>query len=203
MKLVKTVTVFSILLLLGLTLAIVASAQEPPDVQLVKIVSSRSELGTAGLSNSPPAGKKVLYMFTGVRHRGTSPKYSTVVHCTNYGTSTVNLTIELFNTLANFTLTTFPPLVVPANRTVTIDTTIGIPENIDAGSGRILGNDNPNTKVICMAQVVALNGSNIPIEVVKLTLYDDQGKCAGSNCITMDDDGGIFLPIILKNSLFF
>jgi hypothetical protein len=153
------ILVLALALTLGVVFAVV-SGQEPEDDQLAGGISIQEIIEPSGLAQAPPAGKKVLYMFTGVRHRDTSPKYSTVVHCTNHGASTVTLTIELFDSVGGFGLATFPPPSVAPNRTLTIDTTgAGLAQPIQFGSGRVLGNDSPNTKVICTAQVIDAESS--------------------------------------------
>ena len=77
-------------------------------------------------------------------------------------------------------------------------------EDIEYGSGRILTDDDPETKVICTVQVVALNSSDEPNAMTKLHLFDSEGNLIGPNPGPgpgpSPSSGGIFMPIIFKNS---
>jgi hypothetical protein len=139
-------------LLLGLRLVVVYS-QEPESEQLVEGISTQGEIGISGLADDPPAGKKVLYIFTGVHHRNASPEVVTTVHCTNYGVD-VNFRVEFFDhDVSNNYIPLFT--TIPSNHTMTISTSDFSPtEDIEYGSGRVLTDDDPETEIICTAQVI-------------------------------------------------
>jgi hypothetical protein len=203
MRIVRTVAGLGFLLLLGLILTTAASAQESKDESLVEAADAQSKIGISGLADDPPAGKKILYMFTGVHHRNASPEVVTTVHCTNYGAA-VDFRVEIFDhDVSNNYIPLFT--TIPSNHTVTISTADFFPtEDIEYGSGRILTDDGPETKVICTVQVTALNSSDEPNAMTKLHLFDSEGNLIGPNPGPgpgpSPSSGGIFMPIIFKNS---
>jgi hypothetical protein len=201
MRIVRIAADLGFLLLLGLILAVAVSAQESKDKLFVEETTAQGEIGISGLADDPPAGKKVLYMFTGVHHRNASPEVVTTVHCTNYGVD-ANFRVEFFDhDVSNNYIPLFT--TIPSNHTMTISTSDFSPtEDIEYGSGRVLTDDDPETKVICTVQVTVLNTSDEPNAMAKLHLFDSEG-----NLIDPDPDpgpspgsDGIFMPIIFKNS---
>jgi hypothetical protein len=151
-KQIVQIFALAVALLLGLML-VVAYSQEPESEQFVEGISAQGEIGISGLADDPPAGKKILYMFTGVHHRNASPAVVTTVHCTNYGTA-VEFRVEIFDhDVSNNYIPLFT--TIPSNHTVTISTSDFSPTvDIEYGSGRVLADDSPDTEIICTAQVI-------------------------------------------------
>jgi hypothetical protein len=196
----KLFTMLALALGLGfmLTLAIVyaqGADREPSE-------EGAGEIGGLGVADPPPAGYSVLYMFTGVANDATeNDQIATAVHCTNYGSSTVTVTVELFTSGSTGPPAVFasPPDALSPNETGTyssqgtIFTEIPIGAGaIEQGSGRVLATA---STLICTAQL--LNPSPIspaitPTFMVRLPLFDSSG-----NPIALGR-GQVFLPVIFK-----
>jgi hypothetical protein len=187
----------SLLLLLALIPALAGHAQEPGGGRNGEGAGG----GGRGLADPPPAGYTVLYMFTGAADDDALPdpgKRATVVHCTNYGSSSVNVRVEISDYDNNPTVDATHQIDPSHTRTFasqntqvyTEDSLLPSPSDaIDQGSGRIMA-DSSSAKVICTVQVVD-PANNPPEYGVKLTLYDRSGHIVGSV-------RKVFLPIILK-----
>ena len=170
----KNALALSFLLLLILTLAIAPyTSGEPGDVR-----NEPGGVGALGVSDPPPPGYFVRYMFTGARDNlGTSA--ATSVHCTNFGSSSVTVMVEISDFDNNPTVSgsisispSFTRTFSTANTAVYAeDVTLTNPgtDEIDQGSGRIMVNDS-TAKIICTAQV--LDPVNNPPEfIVNLDLF--------------------------------
>jgi hypothetical protein len=176
-----------------LLLAFDALAQEPtaepPEVE------PSGEIGELGLTDPPPTGFSVLYMFTGVNNDTTATDaVATTVHCTNFDTKAISLTLQFFATSGG-TIDSFTDNLA-ANETGTYSTQGTFfnetPLNLtlfEQGSGRVLAT---TSKVICTAQLLQ-PGTITPTFMVKLPMFDSAGNPSpGSGA------GSVFLPVILK-----
>jgi hypothetical protein len=187
-------------LILALVLALAVYAQEPAGDE----TEETGGIGGQGLNDPPPAGYTVLYMFTGATDTQdrTPNSAATVVHCTNYGDTAVNVCVEISDwdnspvlscttsIASNYTKTFFSQSSVAFYGPNCIMSTPST-DDINQGSGRIMA-DSSSAQVICTAQVVdPIN--NPPRYGVKLALYDGSGNLVGRA-------PKIYLPIILKNS---
>jgi hypothetical protein len=198
MKIIKlTACLVSLLLALGLFLAFDALAQEPtaepPEAE------TPVEIGGLGLANPPPAGFSVLYMFTGASNdndntNGVGDQLATSVHCTNYDTQAITLTLQFFSTSGG-AVDSFSDSLA-SNETGTYSTqntffneTPLTTNYFEQGSGRILAT---SPKLICTAQLLE-SGSITPTFMVKLPLFDAAGNPVGGS-------GTVYLPVILKGS---
>jgi hypothetical protein len=188
-KLMVTLTL-SLILILLVALGM-ASAQEPPESE------EGGELGEFGLADQPPTGFSVLYMFTGVANHPTAAtrQIATSVHCTNFGSTSVQAQLQLFSLGGGSTYTA--AVTINSNQTWTFstqntdiyreDSTLNTPA-IEQGSGRVLAN---NSQLICTAQVLDPS-TNPPAFMARLSLFDGSGNPVGG--------GKVYLPIILKNN---
>ena len=144
-----------VVLLFMIALGMAAYAQEPPASE------EPGEIGAFGLANPPPAGFSVLYMFTGAANdtaaTGTNRQIATSVHCTNFGSTSIQATLEIFpqsgGTLNSNTLTissneteTWSTQFTAVYRETTLGTGI-----LEQGSGRVLAT---SPQLICTAQVL-------------------------------------------------
>jgi hypothetical protein len=193
----KTISLILFLLILVLALGMAAYAQEPPASEEPSSEET-GEIGAFGLADPPPAGFSVLYMFTGAANdtaaTGTNRQIATSVHCTNFGSTSIQATLEIFpqsgGTLASNTLTissneteTWSTQFTAVYRETTLGTGI-----LEQGSGRVLAT---SSQLICTAQVLDPL-TDPPAFMTKLTLFDSAGNFIGQN--------KVYLPIILKNS---
>jgi hypothetical protein len=162
-------------LILGLVLvlAMVTYAQGPEgDDPGTGEVESQDEISGQGLSDPPPSGWEVLYMFTGAVDNANA---TTVIHCTNFGSVNAEVKVEIFNYYD--TSTTSATISIRSDETKTFSTrSTAIYEEdavlpsiapIDQGSGRVLS---PESDIICTAQV--LDPTNNPPEyMVNLQMF--------------------------------
>jgi hypothetical protein len=155
------------------------------------------EVGTFGLDDPPPAGYSVLYTFTGVANKSSgTQRIATTVMCTNYGTTTVNVRVEMFSYTGGttwFKATNVPP---GASRTFSSQSTniFWDDENlatvtINQGSGRVLAT---GRTVICTALLVDPD-SDQPSFMARLALYDGSGNLVHAS-------RKVYLPAILKGA---
>ena len=173
-KLIVTL-VLSILLLMTLVMALAVYAQGQGD--------DRSEeeggIGGLGLADPPPPGFSVLYTFSGAADtKNTTNTAATSVHCTNAGTASVQVMVQISD--FDNTPTIAGTFTIASNRSATFsshptifyldDVTLSATgDDIDQGSGRVLINPS-SAKVICTAQV--LDPVNNPPEyVINLDLF--------------------------------
>lgn len=196
MKSIKLTTcLFPLLLIVGLFVALDALAQEPT-VEPPEAETS-VEIGGLGLASPPPAGFSVLYLFTGANNDSETvndgKQVATSVHCTNYETQAITLTLEFFSTSGGI-VTSFTDSLA-SNETNTYSTqptffsgTDLASSYFEQGSGRILAT---SFKLICTAQLLE-SGSTVPTFMVKLPLFDSAGNPVGGS-------GTVYLPLILKN----
>ncbi|MEW5957249.1 MAG: hypothetical protein AB1801_05975 [Chloroflexota bacterium] len=139
------------------------------------------ELSGLGLVDPPPAGYSVLYMFTGVANDSTdNDQIATAVHCTNFGSTSTSVIVQLFTSGSGGPPTVFasPADDLAPNETGTyssqgtIFTEIPIGAGaIEQGSGRVLAT---TPALICTAQL--LNPSPIspaitPTFISELEMY--------------------------------
>ena len=196
MKTLRIATVIGCILI-GLAVATVVQGQEPVDNPAGGGVGAQGEIGVASSFLDPPlAGHKVIYMFTGVqKNASTSPTISTRVYCSNYGSTLVNVALQIFPADASFGPTVEKSL--ESGKTEVFDI-IGVDGfSTEQGSGRITATDSADTKIICTVQVYQTTG--IPGFIARLHLFDENG-----NLIDGGDGGSstgdIYLPVIFKNS---
>lgn len=197
MKSIKIIACLTgLLLMLGLVLALEVLAQEPtaepPEAE------TPVEINDLGLANPPPAGFSVLYIFTGANNdsdssNGVGDQLATSIHCTNYDTQAITLTLQFFST-SGATVDSFSDSLT-SNQTRTYSTqntffneTPLSTNYFEQGSGRILAT---SSKLICTAQLLE-PGSTIPSFMVKLPLFNSAGFPVGGS-------GTVYLPLILKN----
>ncbi|MCK6626940.1 MAG: hypothetical protein L6R45_17415 [Anaerolineae bacterium] len=199
MKLFVTLTLtLSLGLILTLAIAYAQGLEREPGEE-----ESGGTISVLGVANPPPAGYSVLYMFTGVANDDTdNDKIATAVHCTNYGSSAVTVTVELFTSGSTGSPAVFasPPDTLSPSETGTyssqgtIFTEVPIGAGaIEQGSGRVLATA---STLICTAQL--LNPSPIspaitPTFMVKLPMFDSAGNPSPGSGV-----GSVFLPVILK-----
>ena len=154
-------TVAMLAFAIGLTLFAIAgvSAQGGDDRRGEE---SAQGVGGAGLADPPPSGMSVLYTFTGARYK--LNEAATSVHCTNYGTESATVRVEIYdwNNNPNATFSS-GQRSIPRNRTATFSTgdtalysedvvmSQTTSEEIDQGSGRVMSNERT---LICTAQVL-------------------------------------------------
>jgi len=207
MKIFKIMIRLGILLGLGIMWTIMVYAQEP-QANPAGETAAQGEIGPAGLADSPLAGTKIYYMFTGVYNKETNPRFATVVHCTNTGSTTTQVTVQFFDRNSGIPATaaaTIPPSNTRSFSTQPISsfivTNAGATVDIKHGSGWVLAP--ADKELICVVEVVSLDNGGTPIGSVNLPVFDGDGNCVSIEYCLPPDDDGIFLPIILKNSLFF
>jgi hypothetical protein len=156
-----------------------------------------AEVGDFGLQDPPPPGYSVLYTFTGVANNTTAGKrIATTVVCTNYGSSTVNVRVEMFSyggSVTWFKATNVPP---GASRTfssqstnIFFDDENLVTGTIDQGSGRVLAT---GRTVICTVLLVDPD-SDQPSFMARLALYDGSGNPVHAS-------RKVYLPAILKEA---
>ncbi|GAB4412393.1 MAG: hypothetical protein Fur0044_06590 [Anaerolineae bacterium] len=161
----------ALVMLLALVLALGANAQEPTAEPLD--TESSGEISGQGLTDPVPAGFSMLYMFTGVNNvSGSSQGVATTIHCTNFDTKAISLTIQLFKN--NGTSATSRTDSLNSNETGTYSTQSTffnelpfVFSTIQKGSGRVLAT---TSKVICTAQLVE-PGSITPTFVSELEMF--------------------------------
>ena len=108
----------TLLLLFGLVLALGASAQEPEEGEEAYEMEANGGVGGMGLADPPTAGYSVLYMFTGVGNDNGAPDVmATVIICTNFGASDVDVEVQLFGPTAAAEWSATATL--PSNKTTT------------------------------------------------------------------------------------
>jgi len=185
MKSIKVAaSLMALLLALGLILVLSIHAQEPTEEAREEQDVQTQNVGELGLADPPPTGFSVLYIFTGVANRGS--QVATSVHCTNFGSNSISVTVELFNDSA---VSVFDGTTdVSANETDTYSsqdtfyTELSLGASlIEQGSGRVLATD---STVICTAQLLQPN-TLTPAFMVKLPLFKIPR---------------VYLPIIRKSS---
>ena len=160
------VLLLSVILVLGLTIGI-AYAQG---------------IGGLGLGDTPTDGLETQYMFTGVYSKVNDQKYATVIHCTNIGSQTANVKVEFFPNVGGFPVTLNTNIASSQTKSFATRTVAGwsviVPvDNIDIqshGSGWVRATQ--GSELICTAQLLTLNTSNVPTDITRLHLYDDQGN---------------------------
>jgi hypothetical protein len=156
-----------------------------------------AEVGGAGLDDAPPPGYSVLYMFTGVANNTTvGLRIGTTVMCTNYGTASVDVRVEMFSFSGNtmwFDEATFDPgnsyTFSSQSTNIFFDDEVLTTGTINQGSGRVLATEHT---VICTALLVDPD-SDQPSFMDKLALYDGNGN-------PVHGSQNLFLPAILKNA---
>ena len=155
------------------------------------------EIGTFGLDDPPPAGYSVLYMFTGVANDDSAPdKIATSVMCTNYGSTTVNIRVEMFSYDGSTTWFRaldvgpgFSPTFSSQNTVIFFDDEVLGTDEIYQGSGRVLAT---GSRVICTALLVDPD-SDQPSFMARLALYDGSGNPVHAS-------RKVYLPAILKQA---
>ena len=199
----------TLLLLCGLVLTLVAHAQGPEDEEAAEGgVGASGGVGGMTLADPPPAGYSVLYMFTGAANDSTGDdRITTVVLCTNWGESDVDVQVQFFNAngdphTGEATITagdtwTYYPFGQGPSILFTAgahDTAVGAADFfLSQGSGRVVAT---GSRVICKALLVAPDGhtagSDQPAFMANLTMYDGNGRLVGST-----RKG--YLPIIIRD----
>ena len=161
-------------LLLLLTLGIMPHVQ----AQERRFRDEPRGIGGRALDDPPPAGFFVRYMFTGARNSTASPSPSaTSVHCTNFGSATVTIQVEIFSfgggSVTSGSAATAPGTTLTFSSRATAiyfdDVTLLPNIELNQGSGRVLVNAN-TAKIICTAQVVDPT-NNPPLFAVNLDLF--------------------------------
>jgi hypothetical protein len=177
-------------LLLGLVSGPVIQAQEPVEGQ-----NNGTNIGGLGLSDPPPAGLSTLYMFSGVANDDTAPDLiATSVLCTNFGSASVQVELQLFDQTNSNVYTTSTTIAsnhtwtassqnTPFREDVTLNTGF-----IEQGSGRVLADQ---AHLICTALLLNPDQDAGTVFMSKLPLYDSNGRPVGKMAL-------VYLPIILK-----
>jgi hypothetical protein len=192
-KAIASLIILLLLLMSVLTLAVYA--QGPEGEGREGRAESQDQVGEQGLADPPTPGLSVLVMFTGAAN-DTGGNIATAVHCTNFGSSDVQAEIQFFSYDAVDVYTRSVTIKTNATWTFTTQPTSAYTEDsilstgpLNQGSGRVLVDAD---HLICTAQVLD-PGSDPPVSMVKLPLFDKDGNPFGSK-------PGIYLPAILKNS---
>ena len=154
------VLLLSLILVLGLTIG---------------IVYAQGGLGATGLADPPTDGLETQYMFTGMYSK--NQQYATVIHCTNISSQTANVKVEFFPNVGGFAITLNSNILASqtqsfATRPVTGWSLILPSEYIEIqnyGSGRVRAT--PDSELICTAQLVTLNSSNVPTDATPLDIF--------------------------------
>jgi len=185
-------------LMVGLVLAtvMIAYAQGPePEEEPETPDLGAQNIGGLGLSDPAPAGFSTLYMFSGVANDNTpSDLIATSVLCTNFGSSSVQVELQLFDhndsnvyttstTIASNHTWTASSQNTPFREDATLSTGL-----IEQGSGRVLADQ---AHLICTAQLLNPDQGSGTVFISKLPLYDSNGKPVGKIDF-------VYLPIILK-----
>jgi hypothetical protein len=165
---------------------------------------SQADVGGDGLIDPTPPGMTMLYMFSGAAHKtAAGGKVATVVHCTNYGTESAQVQVEVFDWSDSDDTTFSGATTLLSNRTKTFVTqltgvywddivmTQAVADDINQGSGRILSD---RTTIICTAQVVD-PAHNQPWFAVKLALHYPNGRPVSAYFI-----GSAKLPVIMRSA---
>jgi hypothetical protein len=176
---------------LALSLAVAAYAQGEGDGP------RDEEIGSFGLDDPPPAGYSVLYTFTGATNYTTAGKrIATVVMCTNYGSSPLNIRVEMFSYggagmwfKARDVNPSTSPTFSSQDTNIFFDDEVLATGTLNQGSGRVLAT---GSRVICTALLVDPD-SDQPSFMAGLALYDGNGNPVHGSAKT-------FLPAILKNA---
>ena len=173
---ITLILTLTVVLILALALALGVSAQEPEEREEAYEMETNGAVGGMGLADPPTAGYSVLYMFTGAGNDNTGADVmATVVICTNFGASDVDVEVQLFGPTAGAMWSATATL--PSNKTTTFAsqlTSIYYNEidlgalNSQQGSGRVLAT---STEVICTAQLVDPD-SDQPSFMSGLQIYD-------------------------------
>jgi hypothetical protein len=148
-------------LVVGVALAtvMITYAQGPEPTEEPETTDGGAQnIGGLGLSDPPPAGLSTLYMFSGVANDDTGPDLiATSVLCTNFGSTSVQVELQLFdqtNSNVYTTSTTIAPSHTwtassqntPFREDATLNTGF-----IEQGSGRVLADQ---AHLICTAQLL-------------------------------------------------
>ena len=173
MNIVKTTISLGALLLLGLMLVFVAHAQEPSEG-----VGAQGEIGATGLADDPVDGLKAFYLFAGVYNKESAPKFATVVHCTNIGSTAVStLTVQFFDVTAGIPAKAEAMNVPPSDsRTFSTQSIASFPNEINAGASVDIEHGSgwvrapEGSEIICTAQVLALDSSDVPSDTTILDM---------------------------------
>lgn len=157
-------------------------------------------VGGQGLADPPPSGLSVLYTFTGARY--VSGTAATSVHCTNYGSESATVRVEIYD-FDNVSSATFSgQATVASNRTATFstgntqfydeDVSMSQPssEAINQGSGRVMSN---KRTLICTAQVLDPAHTQ-PWFAVQLALHYPDGTPVNAYY-----NAAVYLPTILRS----
>ncbi len=197
----KLVVTLTLALTLGLILTLAIAYAQGLDREVGE-EEPGGEIGELGLADPPPPGYSVLYMFSGVANDSTdNDQIATSVHCTNYGSTALSVTVQLFTSGSSGPPAVFasPPDTLSSNETGTyssqgtIFTEVPIGAGpIEQGSGRVLATA---STLICTAQLLStspISPAITPTFMVKLPLFDSNGNPVGSG------GGPVFLPVILK-----
>ena len=220
MKIKKIVAVLGVVSLV-ISLAVISSAplawaQEPGDggrprdnalpssghsgeEEKGREIVSQDNVGGAGLADPPPSGMSVLYTFTGARYK--AGVAATSVHCTNYGTESATVRVEIYDWDNDPYATFSGQYSIPRNRTATFSTgdtalysedvvmSQTTSEEINQGSGRVMSN---KRTLICTAQVLDPAHAQ-PWFAVKLALYYPDGTPVSAYYLA-----SLYLPVILR-----
>ena len=186
---IALILTLTLVLMLALTAALVAYAQGPEDEEgEAQDLSASGGVGGMTLADPPPAGYSVLYMFTGAANDSTGDdRITTVVLCTNWGESDVDVQVQFFNAngdphTGEATITagdtwTYYPFGQGPSILFTAgahDTAVGAADFfLSQGSGRVVAT---GSDVICTGLLVAPDGhtagSDQPAFMSALQMYD-------------------------------
>jgi len=133
----------------------------------------------AGLDEPPPAGSKVLYMFTGARSiLGASGTAATSIHCSSFATVATTVHVQWFSgggalQASLQTILNFGESKTFSTRDTEFYAEISSSLNLTNGSARVLAEGSAN--VICTAQVLDPIGDP-PSYIVALPGFGKNGK---------------------------
>jgi hypothetical protein len=173
-KLIVTLVLASLVLVIVLAMAVYAQGPQGDEGEEPGGVSG------LGLSDPPPAGFTVLYMFTGAKDTQSlgANTAATSIHCTNYGSISTTVRVEISDkdnaptASASLTLNTSQTGTFSSQNTAIYfedAPPMNFSDDVNQGSGRILIN-NSTAKIICTAQV--LDPVNNPPEyLINLDLF--------------------------------
>ena len=172
--------IFALAVVLGLGLMlVVVQGQGPEGGQPVEGIGVQEEIGASGLGDNPVDGLEAIYMFSGVYNKESDPEFATVVHCTNIGSTAVStVTVQFFDVTAGIPATA-QALNVPSSATRTFSTQsiasfsneidAGASVDIEHGSGWVRAPE--GSELICTAQVLALDTSDVPTDTSILDMF--------------------------------